>query len=220
MKGMEKSDKTPNCYEKLAFIISETVPKYLRQFFIEHWDEKFPEQPWKSGRESSGTDLVNAIPENKKQKHLKKFNEYKDKLHCGNEEEWDTDILIDIMFDFGLDICDKSIKGDIAKLRNVSSQFASCKASKSCSRVESDRMMEDIIGAAKTLFQKDAEDEISKIWHSESETSKTDEQCMQPSNELKVDAESSSEHTSGKVLFEYKILLYRSESLLIFSSSA
>ena len=220
MDSMEKSDKTPNYYEKLSVIISETVPKYLRQYFIEHWNAKFPEKTWKSGSESSGNDLVNAIPENKKQKHLKKFNEYKDKLHCGNEEKWDTDILVHIMIDFGLDICDNSDKGDMVKLRKASSQFAPYKRGKSCLPAESDKMMEDITGAAKALFQKDAEIEISKIWHSEIETSKADEQCMQPSNELEEDTESSAKHTSGKVLFESNTSLCRIKSLVIFSSCA
>ena len=221
MDSMEKSDKTPNYYEKLSVIISETVPKYLRQYFIEQWNAKFAEQPWKSGSESSGNDLINAIPaKDLKKKHLKKFNEYKNKLHHGNEEEWDTDILVHIMIDFGLDICDDSVKRDIVKLRKASSHFASCEASKSCSPAQSEQMIADITGAAKALFQKDAEIEISKIWHSEIETSKADEQCMQPSNELEEDTESSAKHTSGKVLFESNTPLCCIKSLVIFSSCA
>ena len=221
MDSMEKSDKTPDFYEKLSVIISQTVPKYLRQYFIEQWNAKFPEQPWKSGSESSGNDLINAIPaKDLKKKDLKIFNKYKNKLHHGNEEEWDTDILVHIMIDFRLDICDNSVKRDIVKLRKANAQFASCEASKPPLRDQSDKMIADITGAAKKLFQKDAEDEISKIWHSEIETSKADGQCMQPSNELEEDTESSAKHTSGKVLFESKTSLCRIKSLVIFSSCA
>ena len=202
MSSMEKSDKTPDYYEKLSVIISRTVPKYLRQCFIEQWNAKFPEQPWKSGSESSGTDLINAIPDNKKQKHLQKFNEYKDKLHCGNEEEWDTDILVHIIIDFGLSICDNSIKGDIVKLRQTNSQFASFTRDKPCVPTESDKMIADIIDAAKKLFQRDAEDEISKIWHSDFEASKTDGQETKP------------EDAPGKWFYGYNALLCRNESRL------
>ena len=221
INSMEKSDQTPNYYEKFCVIFSETVPKYLRRYFIERWNAKFPEQLWKSGSESSGNDLVNAIPENKKQKQLKKFNKYKGKLHCGNEEEWDTDILIDIMLDFGLDICDNSVKGDIVKLRKASSQLASCEASKPPLPDQSEKMIADITGAAKKLFQKDAEDEISKIWHSEIKPLIADEQCMQPSKEIECSiepeevVESGTEHTSGKLLFQYNIFFFLTETVFL-----
>ena len=220
MDSMEKSGMIPNHYEKLSFIISQAIPKYLRQYFIERWNTKFPEQPWTSCNES-GSALINAVPEKDLgKKDLKKFNEYKDKLHCGNEEEWSTDILVGIMIDFGLNMCDKSVKGDIVKLRKASSQFASCKAS---SPAESGKMIADITGAAKKLFQKDVEDEISKTWHSEIESSKTDEHCMQPRTEMGPSiesenvVESGTEQTSGKLLSEYSVSLCLNESPLILS---
>ena len=222
MNSMEKSNKTPNYYEKLSDIISQTVPKYLRQYFIERWNAKFPEQPWKSGSESSGNDLINAIPaKDLKKKDLKIFNKYKNKLHCGNEKEWDTDILVNIMIDFGLDICDDSVKRDIVKLRKASSQFASCKASKPPLPDQSEQMIADITGAAKKLFQKDAEDEISKIWHSEMKPTIADEKYIQPSEEMECSneqeevVESDTGHTSGKLLFEYNILLFLNETMFL-----
>ena len=219
MESIEKSDKTPNYKEKLSVIISKTVPKYLLQYFIESWNAKFPEQIWKSGSVSSGNDLVNAIPEQDlKGKDLKKFNGYKDKLHCGNEQEWDTDILVHILVDFGLDICETSVKRDLVQLRKAISHFT---PNKPCSPAESDKMMMYITGAAKKLFQKDAEDEIFQIWHSEIESPEADEQSMQPSTEMKSCIESQkvvksgTEHTSGKLLFKYSVLLCHKKSPLI-----
>ena len=208
MDSMEKSNKKPNYYEKLSVVISQIVPKYLRQFFIERWNAKFPEQSWKSCSES-GTDLVNAIPDKKKtKKNRKKFNEFKDMLNYGKEEEWGTDILAHIMVDFGLDICDKSVKGDIVKLRRACSQFASYTPSNPCLPEHSDKMIADITNAARKLFQKDADDEICKIWQSDIETSKSDEQCIQPNKEMKCSKElgkgeeNESKHLSGKLLFQ------------------
>ena len=177
MDNADKSDKTSNYYEKLSVIISEIVPEYLRQYFIDRWNAKFPEQPWKSGSESSGNDLIKAIPEKDlKRKDRKKFNGYKDKLHCGNEQEWDTAILIHIMIDFGLNICDNSVKGHIIKLREASSQFASFTQSKSAVLEKSNKMLAKITDAARNLFTncEAAEEQISKVWHSENESSETD----------------------------------------------
>ena len=144
-------------------------------------------------------------------------------MHHGNEEEWDTDILVNIMIDFGLDICDNSVKRDIVKLRKANAQFASCKASKPPLPDQSEKMIADITGAAKKLFQKDAEDEISKIWQSEIDSPKRDEKCIQPSKEMECSnepeevVESGTEHISGKLLFEYSDPLCRNESPLTLS---
>ena len=221
MDTMKKSDLRPNYYEMLSVIISHTVPKYLRQYFIECWNAKFPEQPWYSCN-ASGTDLVNAISEkNLKKKDLKKFNEYQDKLHRGNEEEWDTDILVHIMIDFGLDICDNSVKADLVKLRKASSQFASFTQSKPCLPDHSDKMIADITNAARKLFQKDAYDEISTVLKSEIKSPRAVEQCMHPNTEMKSNiesvnvVESDTEHKSGKLLIDYSVPLRRYESPLI-----
>ena len=212
MESMEKSDKTQSYYEKLSVIFLETVPKYLRQYFITHWNAKFPQEPWKSGSQS-GSYLLNAIPEEKK--NHKKLLEYRGKLQYGNENDWDTITLGYVMLDFGLNICDNSVKEDIVKLRKATSQFASCKSSKSCSPAQSEQMIADITAAAKKLFQKDAEAEISKRWHSKNETSQTNELCKQI-KELEFSKELKKVLESGKLLFQYSVPLRRNESPLIF----
>ena len=201
---MEKSNNTPSYYEKLSVIISQTVPKYLRKFFVDQWNMKFPEQPWKSSS-GSGTDLVNAIPDEKK--CHRKFNEYKDKLHSGNEEEWDTVILVHIIIDFGLDICDKSVMEDIVKLKEKCLKFTKKKPNKPDLPDKSDEVIELVSDVARKLFQEDATAEISRIWQSDIETQTSDEQCKQPNNQMNCSkepekvAETETKHPSGKLLY-------------------
>ena len=162
---------------ELSVSVAEAVSKCLRRLFVERWNTKFPTKPWNSNGESRN-DLIGAIPEQDKKK--KKFLQYKDKLHDGNEEDWDTTVWGYIMLDSGLNLCDKSVKGDMHKLRTTVVSLSTKASRGSLSSAECDEMISTIKKAVNKICGPDAEDELSGVVQLQSEKLKAEGKVRQP----------------------------------------
>ena len=71
-------------------ILKNDVPKYLRIYFLEQWNDKHPNQKWQSNN-SSGQDLVSNLSNASKSTVS---SEVIRALETGNENEWDIDTLL------------------------------------------------------------------------------------------------------------------------------
>ena len=162
---------------ELSVSVAEAVSKCLRRLFIECWNTKFPNKPWNSNGESRN-DLIGAIPEQDKKK--KRFLQYKDKLHDGNEEDWDTTVWGYIMLDSGLNLCDKSVKGDMHKLRTTVVSLSTKASNDSLSSAECDEMISIVKKAVNKICGPDAEDELSGVVQLQSEKLKAEGKVRQP----------------------------------------
>ena len=156
---MSESCKRSNANECLKHILSKTIPKYLRELFIERWNAKFPDQPWKSNMES-GSVLCNLSQEKntkcKKSKQLKK-------LRYGKDEEWDINCFGYIVIDSGLELCSQEEKDNMRLLKRIKSKQSSFGKNHPNTAVESQVMIDEVKCTAAKMFGKHAEDEISDI---------------------------------------------------------
>jgi len=168
---------------KLTTIVVDIIPKYLRIFFKEQWDRKYPAHKWQSD-EKSGEFLVKEIPNKIKkqggitQVHIKN-------LEKGNEEKWDTTTLVFALLVSGLELIPKCrapkerspplrISEEIDRLREIrNSAFA---RKKNCS-IKSDEFKEVIAGIksiAERVFNEYAVREIDRVEKSKLETAVID----------------------------------------------
>ena len=177
---------------ELSVSVAEAVSKCLRKLFIERWNTKFPTKPWNSNGESRN-DLIGAIPEKSKKK--KRFLQYKDKLHYGNVEDWDITVWGYIMLDSGLNLCDKSVKGDMHKLRTTVVSLSTKASNGSLKSAECDEMISAIKKAVNKICGPDAEDELSGVVQSQIEKFKTNvrqpviEEIIRPVQEATLNEE-------------------------------
>ena len=75
---------------KITQIVLEIVPKYLRNLFIEKWDQKYPNNKWQSDS-ASGNFMFTEIPNAAKNG---KHELYANNMKSGKENEWDTTTLV------------------------------------------------------------------------------------------------------------------------------
>ena len=69
-------------------LLENVIPKYLRIHFIEQWNDKYPDQIWRSN--SSGKDLLgklSGVIKNNMSSEVKRA------LEAGNDEQWDLNTL-------------------------------------------------------------------------------------------------------------------------------
>ena len=170
MIDMELSDEKEN-FAKIANIVLDIVPKYLRKCFIAQWDTKYPNQTWQSGQ-ASGQFLFNELPTNVKNNG--KNTPYIDNLSTGVEENWDTTTLVFAFLYSGLALVPKC-RGksnrihplldseEIDVIREIRNSAFAHASTMSCPGPDFTKIMTDIKSVARNIFGKDAEDEIVKI---------------------------------------------------------
>ena len=192
MIDMELSDEKEN-FVKIANIVLDIVPKYLRKCFIAQWDTNYPDQTWQTGQ-ASGQFLLNELPANVKSDYRNK--PYIDNLSTGVEENWDITTLVFAFLYSGLALVPKCrgksnrihpllISEEIDFIRGIRNSVCAHASTMSCPGPDFTKIMTDIKSVAKNLFGKDAEDEIVKIETSQMETKMTEQLKSQLDADLK-----------------------------------
>ena len=172
---------------KVAKILLDIVPKYLRQLFIEKWNQKYPNHKWKSDR-ASGEYLFRELPLEVKSRKAR--GKVIDKLRSGNENEWDMFTLIFVMLDSSLDLVEGCRRNDrripplriseeIDLIRVIKNDFYSHASSMSCSFSNFMTITSRIKSTAKHIFGNDAGNEIANIVQSPVATTMTIERLKQ-----------------------------------------
>jgi len=166
---MQLSPEEEN-FVKITKVIVEIVPKFLRKCFIEKWDKKYPNRKWKSN-EASGKFLFQELPSTTKNDWRKK--KYIDNLKKGNEQDWDTTILVFAMLYSGLNLMEPCrpreqrteplrVSEAIDIIRNIRNVYFAHAISISCPYKEYARVMKDIRRTTKLLFH-GADKEVHQI---------------------------------------------------------
>ena len=183
---MEISAEEEN-FIKMTKIILDVVPRYLREYFIDKWNQKYPNQKWQSDNEH-GAFLIDELPP--AVKNLKQNKLYLDKMKSGNEKDWDTSTLVFAMLYSQLNL----IQGcrprnqqrapfrtseEIDIVRETRNKFFAHASSTKCSSAAFTDMVSKIKSAAKNVFGDDAENEISRIEISPVKVALTDQQKQQ-----------------------------------------
>ena len=163
--NMEFAEEEEN-FVKLSKITLDIVPTYLRKLFRDKWNMHM-DTPWKSNEES-GKCLIEKLPECKDKKQTEekklghKFQQYIKKLATGNENSWDTTIIVTVMSDGGLKIFDK-YKNDLEKLRKIRNEVFAHSSSMICSLDDFTQLISKVKSTAKLLFGEEAAVRIEKI---------------------------------------------------------
>ena len=177
---MELSDEKEN-FVKIANIVLDIVPKYLRKCFKAKWDKKYPNHIWQTGP-AIGQFLFNELPANVRSNCKNK--PYIDNLSAGYEDNWDTTTLVFAFLFSGLALIPKCrsrgnrtspllISEEIDVIREIRNLAFAHASTMSCPGPDFTTIMTNIKNVAKNIFGKDAEDEINKIETSQIETKMT-----------------------------------------------
>ena len=155
-------DEDNENFFKFASIVTDAVPKSLRKFFVEKWNQKFPRNTWESGKTSSGDDIIakiKAVNNNRKP-------QYEDKLRSGNENDWDTTVLMYVLDFSKLTLITASDKMNLDKLRKFRNECFAHVPKMVCPSYLFAQKASEIKVIAKAMFGEDAENEIDKILNS------------------------------------------------------
>ena len=164
-------DREEQNFVKLTKIILDIIPRHLRAFFVNKWNEKFQEA-WKSDK-TSGTTIDNNIPK-KRKKQCRFYLNIKEKIQEGNEQKWDITILTFVLLFSGLELIegcrDKSERDDqlleseeIDKIREMRNSYFAHIADMRCPSADFVNMLNGIKTAADRLFGQHAKTEICDI---------------------------------------------------------
>ena len=153
-------------FVKIARIVLDVFPHYLRKLFITKWEEKYPNEKWQSNN-TSGDALVAKIAKVNKN--------YADKLKAGDEQQWDTTILVYIFLYSGLNLIDPCrepketripplrISEEIDIIRDTRNKVFGHLPQMSCSSHDFSAIVDKLKGVATNVFGADAEKEIDDI---------------------------------------------------------
>ena len=155
--SMELSNEEEN-FVKIAKIVLDVVPHYLRKLFITKWEEKYPNEKWESNI-ISGNALVAEMT--KVGKKVRK--DYKDKLEAGDEQQWDTTILVYVFLYSGLNLIDQRISGKIDIIRETRNEFFGHATQMPCPSHDLTAIVNKLKLVAKNIFGADVEKEIDDI---------------------------------------------------------
>ena len=167
---------------KITKLILETVPKHLRNLFVEKWDEKYPNDKWQSDL-ASGNFLFNEIPNAAKNG---KNGVYANNMKSGKESEWDTTTLVYAMLYSKLNLITNCrpddqrsapllISEEIDIIRKVRNEFFAHASSMQCSSATFIGIAWKIKSVAKNVFGANAENDIDDIVTSQLTTKMTDQ---------------------------------------------
>ena len=164
---------------KIAKIVLDIVPKYLRQLFIAKWNSNYPNKKWQSDA-ASGSALGAEIGNVSKR--------YFEKVMAGNEEKWDTTILAYVFLYSGLSLIDKVrdkewrvgplpllISEEIDIIRETRNIFFGHSVQMSCPSFEYTTIVHTFKRVARNIFGAHAEIEIDEFERSPIETQQADE---------------------------------------------
>jgi len=164
-------------FVKIARIVLDLFPKYLRKVFKRQWDKKYPEEEWCSGKESEV--LYSKLKENVKNNRGRKAEI--ERLKNGNDQTWDTTTLVFAILETGLGLVDPvrpldewssplRISEEIFTLRKIRNSVFGHVESMSCPSAKLLEMISNIKSSGKSIFNQEAMKEIDAIANSPIQT--------------------------------------------------
>jgi len=166
----ELSNEKEN-FVKIARIVLDVVPHYLRKLFITKWEKKYPNEKWQSNI-ISGNALVAKIAKVDKR--------YADRLKAGDEQKWDTTILVYVFLYSNLNLIDQCrnpketripplrISEEIDIIRETRNEYFGHLPQMSCPSHDFTAIVDKLKSVAKNIFDADADaekeiDDIGKM---------------------------------------------------------
>ena len=153
-------------FVKIAKIVLDVLPHHLRKLFITKWEEKYPNETWKSNS-TSGDALVAKIANINRN--------YAEKLKAGDEQQWDTTILVYVFLYSGLKLIDQCrnpkekrnpplrISEEMDIIRETRNEVFGHATQMSCPTHDFTALVDKLKSVAKNIFGADAEKEIDDI---------------------------------------------------------
>ena len=189
---MVLTDEEEN-FVKLAQIVLNIVPKYLRSLFIQKWNAKFSE--WTSDP-VSGLTLLNKIP-HAARKNATCFADLKQKILTGYEADWDPTLLVFLLLYSEVKLIRKCrpksqrkpqlrISEEIDKIRVIRNDFFAHASSMSCKPNDFLQLTTELKCAARNAFGAASEIEIAAILTSKIETQLSEQMRERLEKECKL----------------------------------
>ena len=153
-------------FVKITKIVLDVVPHHLRKLFITKWEEKYPIEKWQSNN-TSGDALVAKIASVNRN--------YADKLKAGDEQQWDTTVLVYVFLYSGLKLIDQCrnpkekrnpplrTSEEIDIIRETRNEFFGHATQMSCPSNDFTALVDKLKSVARNVFGADAEEEIDDI---------------------------------------------------------
>ena len=181
-------------FVKISNIFLGIIPKYLRKFFIKQWNERYPNQKWQTGK-VSGQLLLNELPEIFKKDEHSMSKRIINHLSTGNEEKWDTTILLFAILYSGLKLVEKSRqKAKRTYPLLASEEIEAIKEKRRSAIIHVDSMLysssdfrstiAELKNAAKNIFGEDAVREITEMENAKVEMRISEDVKQQLHNEI------------------------------------
>ena len=137
---MNITPETENFY-RVATLVTDVIPKHLRQLFKDGWDKKFPNFPWTDDAASGH----NFATEMRKMKTQIKDREVERKIKNGDSNEWDCTTLFFALLYSRLPIIDAAKKTDVDKLRKMRNGYFGHVTSSQLPKQEFDNLIADLM---------------------------------------------------------------------------
>ena len=158
-------------FVKIARIILNIVPKYLRECFIKTWNKKYRKNKWKSNA-ISGAFLFSKLPNEVQRGESRK--EEAEKLRTGIESNWDVTLLVYVMLDARLKLIEGCrpknnrelplrMSEEIEIIREIRNSVYGHAASMTCQINEFNDTMLKLKSVARNIFGEHAENEFEDI---------------------------------------------------------
>ena len=156
---------------KLSYILLGVVARYLREYFVKLWDEKYPNEKWHDDAAKRDLKLQSLLVT---RDGRQKQDIYSQRILKGDEREWDIATLIKAILDSGFKLIEGCRPPDqraiplreseeIESIREICNTDYGHMSSMSCPFDEFIDIMDRIRSVAKNLFGKEAEKEIYQI---------------------------------------------------------
>ena len=158
-------------FVKLSYILLDVVARYLRDYFIRLWDQKYPNEKWHDDVGKKTLKLQSLlVTKDGRQKQ----DPYSLKILNGDEQEWDITTSIKAIVDSGFKLIEGCRPHDqrtiplreseeLEIIRGIRNSEYAHLPSMSCTLDEFIDIMIKVNGAANNLFGIDAEREIYRI---------------------------------------------------------
>ena len=136
---MDIAVETEN-FIRIAILITDIIPRHLRQLFKDGWNKKFPQIPWTEGV-ASGQNFMTEI---QKRKTQMKDQQVKIKIKNGDTNDWDCTTLFFALLYSRVPIIDAAKKTFVDKIRIVRNGYFGHVTSSQLPKQEFDDIIRDL----------------------------------------------------------------------------
>ncbi len=126
---------------RFALLITDVIPRHLRQLFKDGWNNQFPLIPW-TDNGASGQNFLTKIQNKKTQM---KDQQIKEKIKNGDTSEWDCTTLFFAILYSRVPIIDAPMKKNVDGLRIMRNTYFGHVTSSQLLKQEFDDLIADLI---------------------------------------------------------------------------